>query len=319
MRHAFVIFVFATTLLACNDTGTTVTVLDNPAYAPLTDSIKRFSTDAELRYRRGLLLHQNGEEALAAEDFKSAWSLRSDERYAFAYAELVAPTQQQAAIDFLKGANQKLPGSLPLQLQLARLYQQRGNRMEAIAITDGILKKYPASLDALLLQADLMMDSNPAEATHTLEQAHALAPNDVDVTHELAYAYAETGNAKLLALTDALIKTDVQDAHAEPHYFKGLYYATKKDYSTAVKHFDAAIQRDHNFMNAYINKGIVYYEQKQWQQAAETFALATRINPAFADAWHWLGKTAEAQGQKEQAQQFFERAKTIGAQSGASR
>ena len=186
MRHAFVIFLLATMAAACNDTGTTVTVLDAPAYATLTDSIKRFSNEPELRYRRGLLLHQNNEQALAAEDFKKAWDLRSDERYAFAYADITAPQQQQAAIDFLKGALQKLPGSLPLQLQLARLYQQRGNRMEAMAITDGILKKYPASLDALLLQADLTLQSDPAEAISTLEKAHDLAPADGAVTHQLA-------------------------------------------------------------------------------------------------------------------------------------
>jgi len=35
---------------------------------------------------------------------------------------------------------------------------------------------------------------------------------------------AETKNEKLLPLTDSLIRADSLETHAEPYYYKGIYY-----------------------------------------------------------------------------------------------
>ncbi len=113
---------------------------------------------------------------------------------------------------------------------------------------------------------------------------------------------------KSVALCDSLIKIDTLNNHAEPYYYKGIYYSNIGDKQKAIQLFDQAIQNDYYYLNAHIEKGRVLYEQKKYAEALKVFKLPNTVSPDFADAWYWIGKCQEAMGQKEEARLNYQRA-----------
>jgi len=304
----FPLFVSLLILLSCNDEKS-FDPLNEPPYKGLTDSIRKEPSNADLYYRRGQLLYSNDQQVVAERDIRKAWTIQPNERYALSLATILKEKATDSAILFLREAAKKSNSSLPLQLELANLYQEKGEGDSALKISAAILQNYPNSLDALMIQAQVLKEKNSgAESQKILERANILAPSDVEVIHSLAFSYAESGNPKALKIADSLIALDLQKVHAEPYYFKGVYFSNSGKPSEAVKQYDLAIQRNYNFIEAYINKGIVYYDQKNWKEAAKVFSLATTVAPTEPGPYYWLGKTEEAMGEKGEAKLDYQRA-----------
>ncbi|MEO6069553.1 MAG: tetratricopeptide repeat protein [Chitinophagaceae bacterium] len=294
----------------CNShKSSTNEILTNPPFAQLSDSIEKDPKNGGLHYKRGVLLFENSETTLAEEDLQKAWDLQPTEEHALSLVTLLINKDRNKAIAFIEKALKILPQSVALQVSLARGYQQNGAFEKAIAACDSVLQTYPGQIDALQLKADLLKElGKDEEAMATLEKAYEVAPFDAAVTQNLAFEYAEAGNPKVLPLADSLIKANSKEGHAEPYYFKGIYYSNIGNAAEAVKQFDEAIRHNYNFMNAYINKGIVYFDQKNYAAAFKVFSLAASINPTFADAYYWMGKCEVAQNKKEDAKLNFQRA-----------
>jgi len=240
--------------------------------------------------------------ALAEYDLRKAWELQPGEEHALGVSTLLKQKNQDEAIQFLEQALKRLPNSLILQLQLAQGYKWKGQLNRSLEICEQIISRYPNNIDVLLLKAEILKSQNKiADALTTLEQAYQLAPGDVELVHTLAFDYAESKNPKVLSLSDSLIKADTEKSHAEPYYFKGVYFSNTGNYAEAVKQFDKAIQMNYTFINAYINKGIVYYDQKKYKEAFDVFTLAAKVFPDEADPYYWLARTQEVLGKREEA------------------
>jgi tetratricopeptide (TPR) repeat protein len=309
MRNLVETFLILFVLSACTNGKTSDAILNKEPYGKLSDSIRQAPTNADLYYKRGVLLYQNNELTYAQADLQRAWILAPTEEYALSLTTLLAKKHSDSAITFLQTALQKLPQSVALEIGLARGYQKKGDLQKALAQCNQVLAKHPNSIDALVLKADLLDSMNQdAEALQTLEQAYRLAPFDAELVHNLAFAYAEAKNSKVLALSDSLIASDINAIHAEPYYFKGLYFANTGNKEEAIKQLNAAIQHDYYFLDAYMEKGQLYYNSKQYPEALQTFQLAISVTPTFADAFYWLGKTKEAMGNKAEAKLDYQRA-----------
>lgn len=297
---------------SCNDKGTSSPfgeLLNQPPYAGLTDSIKKQPKNDELFFRRAVLLNTNNLPEPALADFKMAWSIKKDERYAYGLSNILLDKKSDSAILFLNQALTELPGSFLLQLTLARSYDAQGKADEALKLCNDILQKAPERVDVIKMKAELLgKKGNTAEAISILEKAYNLTPYDIDLNYELAYKYAENKNAKVVSLCDSLIKIDTLNLHAEPYYYKGIYFSNINDKVKALALFDDAIRHDYNYLNAYIEKGRVLYEQKKLAEALKTAQLANTISPKFPDAYFWVAKCQEALGQKENAKLNYERA-----------
>lgn len=307
------IFLYGTCLLllaACgNDDDSGNTLLARPPYDKLTDSLRQRPQDAALHYRRGVLLYRNGQLAAAEADLRTAWNIDHQEAYAISMITLLREKNTDSAIAFIQGALKQLPASIALQVNLARGYQQKKETDKALQLCNELLAQYPGELDALVMKSELLKEQRKdAEALAVLEQAYIYAPGDVDLVHNLAFSYAEANNPKVLPLADSLIRADVGNRHAEPYFFKGVYYSNIGRNDEAVRQFDAAIQHDFNYQAAYINKGIVYYDQKKYPQALQTFNLATTVFPDQGEPYLWLARTQEAMGNKDEAQLNYQRA-----------
>lgn len=285
------------------------TILNQPPYDKLTDSIDKAPKTADLYFRRGTLLYTNEQMALAEKDLRTAWQLNANENYALRLTHLLKEKNADEAIRFLNEALKKIPNSIGLRIMLAKGYESKNELDKSLALCNQIINQYPGELDALILKSEILKDQNKNdEALSVLEKAYLYAPSDVELVHQLAFSYAEAKNPKVLSLSDSLIKADAAQRHAEPYYFKGLYYENSGNYNKAISFFDEAIRHDYNFEDAYMDKGQSYYELKKYSDALKTFQLAATVFAADAEPYYWLGKTQEAMGDTSHAKLNYERA-----------
>jgi len=296
----------------CNNNNTEspfAEILSQPAYASLTDSIKKEPKRDELYFRRAVLLNKNNFPEPALADFKKAWSLKKEEQYALGASTILLDKKPDSAIQFLNEAIKEIPGSLLLNLSLAHAYDAQNKTDDALKVTDAILTVDPEQVDALKIKADLLEKKKQNdESIKILEKAYQLTPFDVDLNYNLAYKYAESKNPKAISLCDSLIKQDSLHLHAEPYYYKGIYYSNINDKAKALGMFNDAIQHDYYFLNAYIEKGKVLFDEKKYTDAMKVFQLANTISATFPDAYYWMGKCQEAVGQKDEAKLNYQRA-----------
>lgn len=284
-------------------------VLNQRPFQSLTDSIRQFADNDGLYFRRAVLLNSNDLPVLALADFQKAWSLKKEEQYALGAATLLLESNPEQAIRFLKDALKDLPGSLLLRLSLARSLAARQQYPEALQLCDELLARQPRQVDVMKMKADLLSKSGrEPEAAAMLETAYQLAPFDVELNYILALKYAETRNPKLISLCDSLIRADTAQQHAEPYYYKGIYYSNLNDKQRAIAMFDEAIRQDYTFLDSYIEKGSLLYEMKKYPEALKVFNLALTVSPDYADNYYWIGKCQQAMGQTAEARTNYERA-----------
>jgi tetratricopeptide (TPR) repeat protein len=284
-------------------------LLSKPPYASLTDSINQQPDNDELYFKRAVLLNTNELPEPSLDDFKKAWRLKKDERYAFGIGNLLLDRKPDSAILFLQEAIKELPASNLLQLTLARAYETQNKNEEALVLCNSILEKNPQQVDVLKMKASLLdKKGNSNEAISILEKAYSITPYDAELNYELAYKYAETKNPKVLSLCDSLIQKDSLKIHAEPYYYKGIYYSNTGNKTAALNQFNEAIQHDFYYLNAYIERGRIFYDQKKYAEALKVFELANTISATFPDAYFWMGRCQEALGQKEEAKLNYQRA-----------
>ena len=284
-------------------------LLSQPPYSSLSDSINAEPGRDDLHFRRAVLLNTNNYPEPALADFKRAWSIRKDERYAFGIATIYLEKNPDSALLFLNRALQELPESILLGLSLARGYDARNKPDEALKICNDLLAKNPEQVDVLKMKASLEdKKGDYAASVRTMEKAYSITPFDVELNYMLAFRYAENKNPRVLSLADSLIRMDSLGLHAEPYYYKGLYYSNMNDKEKALGYFDNAIQHNYNFLDAHIEKGITLYEQKKYQEAYNSFNLAMTISPKYADAYYWMARSQEAMGQKQDAKLNYQRA-----------
>lgn len=304
-----------TLISSCNDKESSSPfdeVLSQQPFAALTDSIKKEPKKDDLYFRRAVLLNSNNFPEPALADFKKAWSLSKNEKYAFGISSLLLDKKPDSATLFLQQALKELPESFLLQLTLARAFNAQEKVDDALKICNAILEKAPQQVDVLKIKAELLdKKGNSAESISLLEKAYSLTPFDIDLNYELAYKYAENKNSKIISLCDSLIKVDTLQIHAEPYYYKGIYYSNMGDKARAISLFEEAIVHDKYYMNAYIEKGRVLYDQKKFADALKVFQLANSLSNTFPDAYFWMGKSQEALGQKEEALLNYQRAYSL--------
>ncbi|OQY94105.1 MAG: hypothetical protein B6D37_09335 [Sphingobacteriales bacterium UTBCD1] len=284
-------------------------ILSQQPFASLTDSISKEPQRDDLYFQRAVLLNKNNFPEPALADFRQAWSLKKNEQYALGISSILLDKKPDSAVAFLNSALEDLPNSVFLRLSLAKAYRVLNKISDALNVCNEILKTDPKQMDALMLKADLQDQQNDtAAAIATLEQAYAINPDIEELDYNLAFKYASTKNPKTLAFCDMLLKKDSLKTHAEPLYFKAVYYENTGDPNKALELLDQSIIRDYTFIDAYMNKGKILYDQKKYNAAVKVYRMALNIQSTYADAYYWLGKSLEAMGRKDDALMNYERA-----------
>lgn len=284
-------------------------ILNAPPYDSITDSIKKEPNRDDLYFRRAVLLNRNNLPEPALADFRKAWSLQKEENYALGVSNVLIEKRPDSAALFLEEATREMPGSIFLQIMLARSYDAAGKTDNALAVCETILRSDSTQVNTLYLQSELLEKKNDmAGMIDALEKANRLVPENKEIAAKLMYQYAESKNPKALTLADEMIRKDSLKLNAGPLYVKGLYYSNINDAAKAISLFNATIQQDHNYLNAYIEKGKIQFNQRKIREALRTFQLANVVKPSFPDAWYWIGRCQEALGEKEEAKSNYEKA-----------
>lgn len=307
--------VFATVLIilsSCNDNTPTSPyeeILALPPFAVLTDSIKNEKINPDLYFRRAVLLNTNNFPEPALADFQQAWSLKKEEKYAYAISTILVDKSPDSAALFLNESLKELPQSTLLRISLARSYNAQNKTEEALKVCDEILQMNPEQVDVLKLKAGLLEKKQDfAASIRILEKAYSITPYDIELNYILALKYAEAKNPKVINICDSLIKMDSLGVHADPYYYKGIYYSNINDKAKALSLFNEAIKHDYNFLDAHIEKGIILYDQQKYEEAYQSFNLAMTISPKYADSYYWMAKCQEATGNKAEAKLNYQRA-----------
>jgi len=291
-----------------NDSSRYEELLSRPPYANLTDSIHQNSSEADLYYRRGMLLYKNHNNPPALDDLKKAWSLNKKELYAISISNILLD-RPDSAVSFLQDALKMLPQSIPLHIGLIQAYANDQKTSEALEICEKVLQQHPNQVAVLMIKSDLLEQKNDtAGSIRALQQAYLFAPSNEDLCYNLAFKFAQSNNPKVLTLCDSLLQHDTIEEKAEPWYFKATYYNNINDKGKALEYFDRAIQSDYSFLDAYMDKGKILYDQRKFAEAINVFQLALKVSATYADAYYWLGRCQEAKGQKADARLNYERA-----------
>src|ERR1044071_3161204 len=77
-------------------------ILSSPPFESVSDSIKKFPDNVELRLRRATLLSQKSMHEVATNDYKKSWEITGDENIGLMYvSNLLLSDQVNEAIKFL--------------------------------------------------------------------------------------------------------------------------------------------------------------------------------------------------------------------------
>jgi tetratricopeptide (TPR) repeat protein len=307
---------FASVLIICfgscnnkEDSSPWNGLLSSPPYTLLSDSIKKNPKDADLYFRRAVLLNGNNETEPALADFRAAWMFGKNEKSAVGISNILLDKNPDSAIAFIRSSLQTLPQSFLLRLSLIRALDAKNSTDEALAVCNTILGENPDQVDILKLKAGLLdKKSDSAQALQVLQKAYTLTPFDIELNYMLALKLAEAKNPAVINLCDSLARRDSAGTHAEPYYYKGIYYSNIHNAGAALTQFNEAIKHDYYFLDAYIEKGAVYYDQKKYSDALKVFQLANTLSPALPDAYYWMGKTQEATGDRDNAVLNYQKA-----------
>jgi tetratricopeptide (TPR) repeat protein len=282
---------------------------DIPELAGITDSIKRFPDNPELRLRRALMLSQMNKHAAATPDYIKAWELTGDEYVALELASnLMLAQQLPEAVRVLEEGITKFPGNTEFNRRLAEINVQKGNVSDAIAEYDKMIAtdslNFEAWYDKGMLLARLKDTPNAITA---LEKSFAIMPINYSGM-ALAGLYIAQKNPRVLEVCDIVLSHDSAKVQTDPVFMKGVYYADMKQYDSAIMQFDECIRRDWKMTDAYIEKGIIMYESKRYDEALKIFNMTITVSNTDADGYYWLGRCYEATGKIEDAIANYERA-----------
>lgn len=313
MLHPSVLMGLLCLLVACDFSDTKKTsaeaILQSPPFATVTDSIRRFPSDATLFARRALLLSQHDHHELATSDYLRAYELQPEEPMALQYVNnLLLVNRHRDAISFLKQCLQTWPGNIDMHRRLSEIYEQTGQTAKAVQQYDELLRHDSLDFEAWYNKGILLSQlKDTAGAIQALERSFAIQPVYFNGA-TLAGYYAHALDPRTPALCDQLIAKDVAGELPDAHFIKGLYYSYTQQYDSAMAQFNEALRRDWRFADAHIEKGIIQFEQKQYDAALQTFTTAANVVNTNPDAYYWMGRCYEETGNKELALINYERA-----------
>ncbi len=154
---------------------------------------------------------------------------------------------------------------------------QKGRLVEAAAIYEKILAKWPSHIDALYLRGIIANENqNPTLALELFNKALALNSNFADALNNRGIALQQLGRPK-----EALLS------------------------------YEKAVENKPNFAAAFNNLGNVYQELRQLQDSIASYAKAMTLQPDMADAFNNCGNVLNELNRRSEAMGCFNKAISI--------
>jgi len=103
---------------------------------------------------------------------------------------------------------------------------------------------------------------------------------------------------------------DLDRINPVAHFYRAYAYMEMGDSSLAIQNFQAAIDQDQNYYDAYLELGALYSAQKN-PLAAGYLQTATRIEPGRGEAYYLLGMAYQEQENIPKAKETYEKLLTV--------
>ena len=193
----------------------------------------------------------------------------------------------------LKDSLAKFPESLLLKEELIQLYRDSADFDKAFSTVDLALKT--DSLNARLwdIKATLYFENEDTlNAIKAFETALHLNPSPRYLIL-LGSLYAQTKNARALAIADALLKSKQPETEKEAFFIKGLYFNYIGNKPNAIAALDKCLNIDNRHMFAYREKGIALYDLAKYEDAITVLDKAVTLQNNFDEGYYWLGRCLE--------------------------
>ena len=211
-------------------------------------------------------------------------------------------TKNTALLHELEQQISKNPDSSGLRLKLVDALDSLNNYKEATVQMDSLIKKDSLNYGLWFRKAKLMETAKDTfNAILSYTKAIKIYPSP-DGQLQLANLLAESKNENALVLCQRVQELHLgRDYSAHCNFIAGVYFARIGNKEKAQQLFDACINDNFGYMEAYLEKGFIYYDDKKYPEALKIFKMAADINNTYADAYYWQAKCFEAMNKKEDA------------------
>lgn len=206
----------------------------------------------------------------------------------------------------------KHPDSVGLRVQLVDALDSLGKFQLAMVQMDSLIKKDSGNFGLWFKLASLKERSGDTLAAIGAYGIAAKIYPTPDVLLTMGNLFAETKDSrvfKTIAQVAEMRLGRTYQSHCD--FIIGVYYARTGNTKAAINQFNACINNNYGYLEAYMEKGFLYFDAKQYQEANQVFNTVVTIRNNYADGYYWLGKTAEVQQQKAQAIAQYERSLTL--------
>jgi tetratricopeptide (TPR) repeat protein len=303
--------------LACGGSGSRQqadkpgdSVLHSPLLLPLTDSIRQFPGNANLYFRRGMLLF-NTDPGLALNDFEKAAELdpKATDHWAGAGEAALVTEQYEKAGTFFEKALHTVPGNTYLQYRLATAWIEKGHYERADSLANVMGQKHESVAQSFYLKARIAEDRK--------DTTQAIA----DLKSAVAAAGKESEYNAVLELADLLHSRHAPDApkyyelaleldptNADPLFELARYYEELGKAKEATATYKRCVETDPNYAPAYIALGKQETARQQWKAGLSYFNLAARARPNEAEAYYYRGLCYEHLGNTAAAADDYRKA-----------
>jgi len=201
------------------------------------------------------------------------------------------------------------PDSSPVRMLLVNALDSLGDYKNAMAQLDTLIMRDSLN-NGLWYRKGQMQETlqDTTAAIRSYQRALRIYPS-IDAQLSLANLLAEKKDPQSLSICNYILKLGVdRETSAHCYFISGVYYARIKDVDNALAMFDACINNNYTYMEAYMEKGFTLFEAKKYADAEKVFDRAITVNNLYADAYYWKAKTEEAAGNKQDALINYQRA-----------
>lgn len=279
----------------------------------LNDQIKANPNDGDLYLERAEIKKNRDDYQGALYDVDRA--LRTDSlkgEFLIFKANLFKLTGQRAKHkNYLEEIIQKNPDVLDAYFDLGYLYLIAENYEKAYDLANRALRKDVNYAPGYFLKGLAYKDEgNYKMAVSSFQTAIEQDVDYYDGYVELGLLYALAEDELALAYYNNAIAID--STKIDAFYNKGMYLQANGRYREALDAYEAILQFNPSFYNAYYNRGFVYLEYlQQNDSAAINFGEAIRLNPMNQKAYYNRGLAHERNLEYTLAQNDYKKALEI--------
>ena len=183
---------------------------------------------------------------------------------------------------------------------------------EANSLLEAMLKAAPGNRDVLIRLTDVSLAAKrPAAALSYADHLFALNNTDTDALFFKAKADLACGNTT--TALDLINRLDQSLSSKPAPYFllKGNVLVVTGDYQAAVRAFEAALEVDPYYAQAYENLDYALHQSGNLQDAKAVWKRCALLKPESPIAWIKLAAVSSALGETEEAQACLERATAL--------